>query len=149
MPKPIKLLVTDIDGESAIHTLDTLAQISLTEDEADACFAGVGYWLTLTLKENDFGDQQRVVREAAGDESVLPLKRFVAAVEKIERRECGAKESSLPAVTEDWLAKIKPPALGNVISAFILDAWYPTGSKTADFIAASRKKQNESGEASK
>lgn len=149
MPKPIVLLVTDIDGETAIHTPETLTQIGLTEEEADACFVGVGYWLTLNLKRNTFADQQTALRESAGDDTLLPQKRFVLAVEGIEKRLCGAQEKSLPAVTEDWFVKLDPPALGNVISGYILNAWYPTASKTADFIAASRKKLNESDEASK
>ena len=149
MPKPITLLVTDIDGEVTIHTPETLQQAGLSEEDADACFSGVGYWLTLNLKRNTFADQQTALREAAGDDTLLPQKRFVLAVEAIEKRPCGAQEKSLPAVTEDWFVRLDPPALGNVISGFILNAWYPTASKTADFTQVWQKRRSESDEASK
>ena len=149
MPKPIILLVTDIDGEVTIHTPDSLKAAGMTTEEADVCFVGVGYWLTLGLKRNTFADQQSALREAAGDDTLLPQKRFALAVESIERRLCGAADKSLPVVSEDWFTRLDPPSLGNVISGFILDAWYPTASKTANFTRAFLTRQKESDEASK
>ncbi len=116
----------------------------LSDDDFDQAFTGAGYWITLNLKRCTFADQQTATREAAGDETLLPQKRFTLAVESVEKRQCGAAEAGLPTVSEDWFAKLDPPALGNAINAAILQDWYPAAVKAGDFMNAFLKKRAES-----
>jgi len=143
-----KFLITEIDGETTIHDPASLELAGLSEADADECFNGVGYWLTITLRKCTFADQQTATREAGGDETLLPQKRFVLAVEKISKRECGAESESLPAVTEAWFTSLDPPALGNAINLTILQAWYPVATKADDFFKRFRQKQDVSEKAS-
>ena len=152
--KQIQILVTDIDDEVCIHDEESLKRLDTTLDEADKMFAGVGYWLIVTLKNCDYGMKQETVREAGGDETLLPQKRFAAAAAKVERRPCGGGEPTLYDPTEKWFRALDPPEIAEALDVEILKRWYPTASraakdKTANFIKASRSKQTKSEAAQK
>lgn len=149
MSKTVKILVIEIDGETTI--LNPAAQVASEIDEAFAaeCYGDKAYWLKIELKDCTFADQQRAVREAGDDETLLPQKRFVVAVERWTKQYAGAESESLLSVSEDTFAALKPPALGNAVDTLILSHWYPGASKASDFTSAYRKKQAESAAAKK
>lgn len=140
-------LITEIEGEVTIHGDEERAASGLTDEEFDEAFTGAGYWLTVNLKKCTFADQQTATREAGSDETLLPQKRFVLAIESLSKRFCGAQEASLPAVTETWFTSLEPPAVGNAINAAILQSWYPVATKTADFFGKLLQKRAESAKA--
>lgn len=149
MSKQRKFLVIEIDDETTILDEATCAQAEIDEAFAAECYGDNAYWLTLDLKDCTFADQQRAIRDAGGDDTLLPQKRFVVAVEKWSKRGAGADSSSILTVGEDAFLALKPPALGNAVNVAILQAWYPGASKATDFTSAYRAKQSALGEATK
>lgn len=145
MAKSAKLLVIELEGESIVLDEAARAAVELTEEDVASVYGEQAYWLTIDLKDCTFADQQAVARACAGDETLIPQKRFAVAVKSWKKQHAGQDSTSILTVSEDVFADLKPPALGNAIDRIIVGAWYPTGLKASDMLRAKKQAAEASG----
>jgi len=139
----IRFLVTTVEGETSVFAEENLPLLDMTEEDVKQIFGENAYWLALQLRDATFRDQQKVLRESAGDDSLLPQKRFLAAVASWTKQVVTQDAKQDMPVTEEAFLNL-PPSIGNAVHNAILASWYPNSARTLDFFTKSRQSPNAS-----